>query len=110
MLKLRSSRAISSVVAAAAVVVCASEMVSGGLLAVIPWFGRYSSSGISVARYLSTGISDASTGSGSAFASVASSGASDSAANGLGVLIDSAVGVMIFGFPFITSQRCYRGS
>ena len=99
MLKLRSSRAISSVAAAAAaVVVCVPGVVDSGLIAVIPWFGRYSSSGISDA---STG-----SGSGSAFASVASSGVSDSAANGLGVLIDSAVGVISFGFPFITSQRC----
>ena len=99
-LKLRSSRAIPSVVAAAASVdvVGVSKVVGGSLIAVISLFGRYSSSGISAA----------STGTGSA--SVASSGVSDSAANGLGVLIDSAVGVIIFGFPFITSQRCYRGS
>ena len=72
---------------------------SSGAMSVVvgySWFGRYSSSG----------ISDAS----SALASLVSSGVSASAANGLEVLDDSAVGVMIFGFPFIAGQRCsYRG-
>ena len=83
MLKLRSSRAISSV---AIVVVCVSGAVDG-----YSWFGRYSSSGMSDA-------------------SLASSGVSASAANGLEVLDDSAVGVMIFGLLFITGQGCDRNS